>query len=76
MCPCYRHHCPAGNGLAEGIGPPHHGNPLGARSLELRVFSRHCGGNHNGPGACNVGCIVTPPYFHPLSCQIGRPRGV
>ena len=76
MSPGHRHHGPAGDGLAEGFGPPHHGDPLGARSLELRVLPGYRSGYHDRTGPRHVLRVVSPPYFHPKSCQIGGTRWV
>src|SRR2546422_10364254 len=68
-------HCPTGNGLAEGVSPPYHRDPEGACSLQLRVVSRYRSGDHDRSSPSHVPWVVTPPYFHPVGCQIGGEIG-
>jgi len=69
-------HRSTGDGLAEGVSPPYHRDPEGACSLQLRVVSRYRSGDHDRPSPSHVPWVVTPPYFHPVGCQIGGASGV
>jgi hypothetical protein len=74
--PRYRYQRPAPHDLAECVGPAHHGNPLGARPLELGVIPGYCRSHHDRPGPIHVAGIVPPPNLNSQGCQIGRPGSV